>query len=77
MGADLRADLGVVAAFLLLQVRDYKRLFAFSTVEHMGIIFVAAGLGSSADKYGALYQIVCHTVTKSFCSLPPALRSSR
>ncbi len=37
-----------VAAFLLLQVRDYKRLFAFSTVEHMGIILVAAGLGSSA-----------------------------
>jgi len=56
-----------VAAFLLLQVRDYKRLFAFSTVEHMGIILVAAGLGSSAAQYGALYQIVCHTVTKSFC----------
>jgi hydrogenase-4 component F len=56
-----------VAALLLLQVRDYKRLFAFSTVEHMGIILVAAGLGSSAAQYGALYQIVCHTVTKSFC----------
>lgn len=56
-----------VAAFLLLQVRDYKRLFAFSTVEHMGIILVAAGLGSRAAEYGALYQIVCHTVTKSFC----------
>jgi hydrogenase-4 component F len=56
-----------VAAFLLLQVRDYKRLFAFSTVEHMGIILVAAGLGSGAAHYGALYQIVCHTVTKSFC----------
>ena len=56
-----------VAAFLLLQVRDYKRLFAFSTVEHMGIILVAAGLGSGPAYYGALYQIVCHTVTKSFC----------
>jgi len=56
-----------VAALLLLQVRDYKRLFAFSTVEHMGIILVAAGLGSSAGEYGALYQIVCHAVTKSFC----------
>ena len=33
------------AAFLLVQVKDYKRLFAFSTVEHMGIIMVAAGLG--------------------------------
>ncbi len=56
-----------VAAFLLLQVRDYKRLFAFSTVEHMGIILVAASLGSAAAHYGALYQILCHTVTKSFC----------
>ncbi len=56
-----------VAAFLLLQVRDYKRLFAFSTVEHMGIILVAASLGSEAAHYGALYQVVCHTVTKSFC----------
>ena len=33
------------AAFLLLQVRDYKRMFAFSTVEHMGIILAAVGLG--------------------------------
>jgi hydrogenase-4 component F len=55
------------AAFLLLQVRDYKRLFAFSTVEHMGIILVAAGLASQAAHYGAMYQIVSHTVTKSFC----------
>ncbi len=56
-----------VAAFLLLQVRDYKRLFAFSTVEHMGIILVAAGLSSRAAHYGAMYQIVSHTLTKSFC----------
>jgi len=56
-----------VAAFLLLQVRDYKRLFAFSTVEHMGIILVAAGLASEAAHYGAMYQILSHTVTKSFC----------
>ena len=55
------------AAFLLLQVRDYKRLFAFSTVEHMGIILTAIGLGASAGDYGAMQQIVNHSVTKSFC----------
>ncbi len=55
-----------VAAFLLLQVDDYKRLFAFSTVEHMGIILTAIGLGASAD-YSAMQQIVSHSVTKSFC----------
>jgi hydrogenase-4 component F len=54
------------AAFLLLQVRDYKRLFAFSTVEHMGIILTAVGLGATAH-YGAMQQIVSHSVTKSFC----------
>jgi hydrogenase-4 component F len=48
-------------------VRDYKRLFAYSTVEHMGIIFVAAGFGSSAGRYGAMLQMVSHSVTKSFC----------
>jgi hydrogenase-4 component F len=55
------------AAFLLLQVKDYKRLFAFSTVEHMGIILTAIGLGGSAAGYGAMQQIVAHSLTKSFC----------
>ncbi len=55
------------AAFLLLQVRDYKRMFAFSTVEHMGIILTAVGLGASAAGYSAMQQIVSHCVTKSFC----------
>lgn len=55
-----------VAAFLILRVRDYKRLFAFSTVEHMGIILTAAGIGSA---YGASYQLLSHAVTKSFSFL--------
>jgi hydrogenase-4 component F len=55
-----------VAAFLLLQVHDYKRLFAYSTVEHMGIIFVAAGFGTGGN-YSALLQMVGHSLTKSFC----------
>jgi hydrogenase-4 component F len=55
------------AAFLLLQVKDYKRLFAFSTVEHMGVILAAIGLSTSAAHYGAVQQIVSHSVTKSFC----------
>jgi hydrogenase-4 component F len=55
-----------VAAFLLLQVRDYKRMFAFSTVEHMGVIFTAVGLGVAA-RPAALMQIVSHSLTKSFC----------
>ncbi len=56
-----------VAALLLLQVKDYKRLFAFSTIEQLGIILVAAGLGGTAGGYGATYQIMTHIITKSFC----------
>jgi hydrogenase-4 component F len=56
-----------VAAFLLIQVHDYKRLFAYSTVEHMGIILTAAGIGGAAAHYGAMYEILAHAATKSFC----------
>ncbi len=55
------------AAFLLIQVKDFKRLFAFSTVEHMGIIFTAAGIGLGAGHLATMMQIVSHAVTKSFC----------
>jgi hydrogenase-4 component F len=56
-----------VAALLLVQVKELKRLFAFSTIEHHGIILVAAGLGGAAAGYGAAYQIMTHMITKSFC----------
>jgi hydrogenase-4 component F len=56
-----------VAAFVLLQVRDYKRMFAYSTVEHMGIILTAAGLGTQASDFGAVSQMLNHAITKSLC----------
>ncbi len=56
-----------VAALLLIRVRDYKRMFAFSTVEHMGIILVAVGLGSGDAHFGAAYQMTAHALAKSFC----------
>lgn len=55
------------ATFLLLQVEDYKRLFAYSTIEHMGVILAACGLGASADQLGTVYQFFAHAFTKSFC----------
>lgn len=56
-----------VATLLLIYVRDFKRLFAFSTVEHMGIILVAAGLGGAEAHLGAAYQLTAHAIAKSFC----------
>ncbi len=52
------------AALLMIQVRDFKRLFAFSTVEQMGILLVGLGLGP-AGHYAMLYQLLTHAFTKS------------
>ncbi len=62
-----------VAVLLLLQARDIKRMFAFSTIEHMGIIMLAVGLGHTEADFGALYQIIAHALTKSFCFLAAGL----
>ncbi len=56
-----------IAAFLLLQVRDYKRMFAYSTVEHMGIILTATGLATGTADFGAVLQMLNHAITKSLC----------
>jgi hydrogenase-4 component F len=56
-----------VAAFLLLQVREYKRMFAYSTVEHMGIILTAAGFATESSDFGAVSQMLNHSITKSLC----------
>jgi hydrogenase-4 component F len=56
-----------IAAFLLLQVRDYKRMFAYSTVEHMGIVLTAAGMATQTADLGAVSQLLNHSITKSLC----------
>jgi hydrogenase-4 component F len=56
-----------IATLLLIDVRDFKRMFAFSTIEHMGIILVAAGLGGAEAHLGAVLQMVGHSLAKSFC----------
>jgi hydrogenase-4 component F len=57
----------IVAALLILQAHDYKRLFAFSTVEHMGIMLTAAGFLTPIGDVAVLWQLVAHAVSKSFC----------
>ena len=56
-----------IAAFLLLQVRDYKRMFAYSTIEHMGIILTAAGFATQQSASAAIAQMLNHSLTKSLC----------
>jgi len=60
-------SLAVAAAFLLGQT-DYKRLLAYSSVEHMGILSLGVGLGGQAA-FGALLHAVNHSLAKAMLFL--------
>lgn len=55
----------VLAAFFLWRQRDIKRLFAYSSVEHMGIITFAFGMGGPVANFAALLHMTVHSLTKS------------
>jgi hydrogenase-4 component F len=55
----------VVAAFLLSRQRDIKRLFAYSSIEHMGIITFAFGMGGPVANFAGLLHMTVHSLTKS------------
>ncbi len=53
----------VVAALFLLGTRDFKRMLAYSSVEHMGILIVGLGIGGPA-LYGTMLHVVTNGMTK-------------
>ena len=55
----------VVAAALILTTRDLKRMLAYSSVEHMGIIALGFGIGGPLATLGALFHIMAHSLTKA------------
>ncbi|HWF98740.1 MAG TPA: hydrogenase 4 subunit F [Steroidobacteraceae bacterium] len=55
----------VLAAFLLLRQRDIKRLFAYSSIEHMGLATFAFGLSGPVATFAALLHMTVHSLTKS------------
>jgi len=55
----------VLAVFLLWRQRDIKRLFAYSSIEHMGIITFAFGMGGPVANFAALLHMTVHSLTKS------------
>ena len=55
----------VLAAFFLWRQRDIKRLFGYSSIEHMGIITFAFGLGGPVANFAALLHMTVHSLTKS------------
>lgn len=65
----LMVSLGLVsvifAAFMLYRRRDIKRLFAYSSIEHMGIIVFAFGMGGPLANFAGLLHMTMHSLTKS------------
>jgi hydrogenase-4 component F len=55
----------VVAAMLLSRQKDIKRLFAYSSIEHMGIITFAFGMGGAIANFAGLLHMTVHSLTKS------------
>jgi len=57
-------SLAVSSGFILVQ-KDLKRLLAYSSIEHIGIISIGFGLGAPLAACGALLHVFNHAVTKS------------
>ena len=50
---------------MLYRRRDIKRLFAYSSIEHMGIIVFAFGMGGPLANFAGLLHMAMHSLTKS------------
>jgi hydrogenase-4 component F len=55
----------IFAAFMLYRRRDIKRMFAYSSIEHMGIITFAFGIGGPLANFAGLLHMTMHSLTKS------------
>jgi hydrogenase-4 component F len=55
----------VFASFMLYRRRDIKRFFAYSSIEHMGIIAFAFGMGGPLANFAGLLHMTMHSLTKS------------
>ena len=55
----------IVAAVLLQRQRDIKRLFSYSSIEHIGLIIVAFGIGGPTATFVGLFYMLMHSLAKS------------
>jgi hydrogenase-4 component F len=51
------------AAFFIVAQKDFKRMLAYSSVEHMGILSLGIGLGGTAV-FASMYHLINHSLTK-------------
>lgn len=55
----------LVGAFSLLRQRDIKRMFSYSSIEHMGIMTFAFGMGGPIANFAGLLHMTVHALSKS------------
>ncbi len=55
----------VLAAFLIKRQTDVKRMFAYSSIEHMGLVTFAFGMGGPVASFAGLLHMTMHSLTKS------------
>jgi hydrogenase-4 component F len=55
----------IVASLFLHRQRDIKRMYSYSSIEHMGLMTFAFGLGGPLATFGALLHMTVHSLTKS------------
>jgi hydrogenase-4 component F len=55
----------IFAGFMLYRRRDIKRLFAYSSIEQMGLITFAFGMGGPLANFAGLLHMTMHSLTKS------------
>jgi hydrogenase-4 component F len=54
-----------LAGFFALRQTNYKRLLAYSSIEHMGIISLGIGIGGPIAAYGAFFHVIVHGAAKT------------
>jgi hydrogenase-4 component F len=55
----------IFAGFMLYRRHDIKRMFGYSSIEHMGIIVFAFGMGGPLANFAGLLHMTMHSLTKS------------
>ena len=61
----------IIACIFIITQRDLKRLLAYSSIEHLGLIAIGVGLNSPLALFGALLHLFNHAVSKAlmfFCA---------
>lgn len=58
-----------IAALFLIRQHDVKRMFAYHSIAHMGVIAFGLGVGGALGLFAALFHALAHSVTKAlaFC----------